>query len=55
VAIGAKGRRTASVRPGVVWVTRARPGAEATASRLDALGIEAVVEPLLEVRPTPEV
>jgi uroporphyrinogen-III synthase len=52
VAIGAKGRRTVGVRPGVVWVTRARPGADATAGRLGELGIEAVVEPLLEVRPT---
>ena len=52
MAIGAKGRRTVGVRPGVVWVTRARPGADATAGRLGELGIEAVVEPLLEVRPT---
>jgi uroporphyrinogen-III synthase len=53
VAIGAKGRRTA-FPPGVVWVTRARPGAEATASRLRELKLEAVVEPLLEVQPTPD-
>jgi uroporphyrinogen-III synthase len=53
VAIGAKVRRTAT-RPGVVWVTRARPGADATAGRLRELKLEAVVEPLLEVRPTPE-
>lgn len=33
-----------------VWVTRARPGAEATAARLVALGHEPVVEPLLTVR-----
>jgi uroporphyrinogen-III synthase len=53
VAIGAKAGRT-TVQPGVVWVTRARPGADATAARLSDLNIEAVVEPLLEVRPTPD-
>ncbi len=34
-----------------VWVTRAEPGASATASRLRAMGAEPVVAPLLEVRP----
>jgi len=34
-----------------VWVTRAQPGAGATARRLEALGCEALVAPLLEVRP----
>ena len=34
-----------------VWVTRAEPGASRTAARLRALGHEAVVEPVLEVRP----
>jgi uroporphyrinogen-III synthase len=34
----------------VVWVTRAQPGADATAGRVRALGLEAVVAPLLEVR-----
>jgi uroporphyrinogen-III synthase len=34
-----------------VWITRARPGAEATAARLTALGFTPVVAPLLEVRP----
>jgi uroporphyrinogen-III synthase len=38
------------LRPGVVWVTRAQPGADATAAKLRELGLEAVVEPLLEVR-----
>jgi uroporphyrinogen-III synthase len=38
-------------RPRTVWVTRAQPGAAATADRLRQLGIAAVVEPLLEVRP----
>jgi uroporphyrinogen-III synthase len=32
------------------WITRARPAADATAARLRQLRIEAVVEPLLEVR-----
>jgi uroporphyrinogen-III synthase len=54
VASGANGRRTAAVRPRVVWVTRARPGADVTAGRLAELKLEAVVEPLLEVRPTPD-
>ena len=34
-----------------VWVTRAMPGAEVTAGRLRALGFDAVVAPLLQVRP----
>lgn len=34
-----------------VWITRARPGADATAERVRALGLEAVVEPLLKVQP----
>ena len=33
-----------------IWVTRASPGAEATAARLAALGFEALVDPLLDVR-----
>ncbi len=33
-----------------VWVTRARPGAEATAARLAALGFEPLVAPLLALR-----
>ena len=33
-----------------IWVTRASPGAEATAARLAALGFEALVDPLLAVR-----
>ena len=54
MASGANGRRTAAVRPRVVWVTRARPGADVTAGRLAELKLEAVVEPLLEVRPAPD-
>lgn len=34
-----------------LWVTRARPGADATAARLAALGHEAVVAPLLAIEP----
>lgn len=33
-----------------VWITRTQPGADATAQRVRALGYEAVVEPLFEVR-----
>ena len=33
-----------------IWVTRASPGAEATAARLAAMGFEPLVDPLLEVR-----
>ncbi len=36
-----------------VWITRASPGAEATASRLAALGFTPLVLPLLEVRALP--
>lgn len=36
-----------------VWITRARPGAEATAARLSALGFTPLVDPLLEVRDLP--
>jgi len=35
---------------GTVWITRARPGAEATARRVEALGFKALVDPLLEIR-----
>jgi uroporphyrinogen-III synthase len=37
----------------LVWVTRARPGADATADRLRVMGYEPLVAPLLEVRPLP--
>jgi uroporphyrinogen-III synthase len=39
-----------SARRRKVWITRARPAAEATAERVRALGHQAVVAPLLEVR-----
>lgn len=32
-----------------VWITRAQPGAEATAARVAALGLTPIVDPLLEV------
>jgi uroporphyrinogen-III synthase len=38
-----------------IWITRAQPGAEATAERVRALGHEAVVAPLLAVRMLPDV
>lgn len=34
-----------------VWITRAQPGAEATAARVAALGLTPIVDPLLEVAP----
>lgn len=37
--------------PPRLWVTRAQPQAEATARRLRALGIEAVIQPVLQVVP----
>ena len=33
-----------------IWITRAQPGADATAERVRALGHEAIVAPLLAVR-----
>jgi len=33
-----------------IWVTRALPGAKATAARLEAMGLAPLVDPLLEVR-----
>jgi uroporphyrinogen-III synthase len=34
-----------------VWITRAQPGAEATAAKVAALGFTPIVDPLLEVAP----
>lgn len=34
-----------------VWITRARPGAEATAAKVAALGFTSIIDPLLEVAP----
>ncbi|HQR89114.1 MAG: uroporphyrinogen III synthase [Caulobacter sp. 12-67-6] len=34
---------------GAIWITRARPGAESTARRVEALGFQARVDPLLEI------
>lgn len=36
-----------------IWVTRAEPGASATARRVAELGLEPLVQPLLAVRPMP--
>jgi uroporphyrinogen-III synthase len=44
-----------SGRPRRIWVTRAQPGAEATAARIRALGLEPVVAPVLEIRARTEV
>jgi uroporphyrinogen-III synthase len=35
---------------GTVWITRAQPGAEATARRVQALGFTTLVDPLLAIR-----
>ena len=37
-----------------VWITRTQPGADATAERVRALGHEAIIVPLLAVRPVAE-
>jgi uroporphyrinogen-III synthase len=37
-------------RPRTLWITRAQPGADATAVRVRELGIEPIVAPLLAVR-----
>ena len=41
---------SAGAVPRLIWVTRAQPGAEATAGRLRAMGFDPLVAPLLEVR-----
>ena len=38
-----------------IWITRAQPGADATAERVRALGHDAVLGPLLAVRNLPDV
>jgi uroporphyrinogen-III synthase len=38
-----------------IWITRAQPGADATAERVRALGHEALIAPLLAVHPIPDV
>ena len=38
-----------------IWITRAQPGADATAERVRALGHEAIVAPLLAVKPLADV
>jgi uroporphyrinogen-III synthase len=47
----AKADDAAAAGIGTLWITRARPGAESTAAKAKALGLFAVIEPLLEVRP----
>lgn len=42
-------------RPLNVWITRAQPGADATAARVRALGHAPLVLPLLAVQPIPDV
>jgi uroporphyrinogen-III synthase len=46
----AKARKAAPPAPRVVWITRTEPAAQATARQVRALGLEAIVEPLLTVR-----
>ena len=36
-----------------VWITRTEPGASRTAARLAAVGIDSLLDPVLEVRPLP--
>lgn len=43
-----------SKTPQRIWITRAQPGAAATAARVREMGHEAFVAPLLEVRNLPE-
>lgn len=44
-----------TARPLIVWITRAQPGAEATAARVRGLGHQAFVAPLLTMHPLPGV
>jgi len=39
--------------PGRIWLTRSRPGAEADAAALQALGCAPLVDPVLEIVPVP--
>jgi uroporphyrinogen-III synthase len=38
-----------------IWITRTQPGAEATAERVRAMGHDAIIAPLLAVRPVTDV
>jgi uroporphyrinogen-III synthase len=38
-------------RPTRIWITRTQPGADATAAKVRALGVEAIVAPVLQARP----
>src|SRR5215469_4343250 len=42
---------TPKARKRTIWVTRAEPGASATAARVRALGLAPIVQPLLAMRP----
>ena len=42
---------TRKAMKGTIWITRAEPGASATAARVRALGLEPIVQSLLAVRP----
>src|SRR4051812_26476328 len=44
-----------AVRRQRIWITRAQPGADVTAERVRALGHDAVVAPLLAVKPLADV
>src|SRR5208282_5333190 len=45
-----KAKKQAGPAPRVVWITRTEPAAQSTAKAVRALGLEAIVEPLLSVR-----
>jgi uroporphyrinogen-III synthase len=49
--VARQGASKKAAQPRVVWITRAEPGASATAERVRALGLEPIVEPLIGVRP----
>jgi uroporphyrinogen-III synthase len=46
----ARAKRQAGPAPRVVWITRTEPAAQSTARQVRALGLEAIVGPLLTVR-----
>lgn len=53
-AAGAKAKPKAALKAAaparIVWITRTEPAAQSTAKQVRALGLEAIVEPLLAVR-----
>ena len=50
----AKAKKKPGPAPRVVWITRTEPAAQSTAKAVRALGLEAIVAPLLTVRPMDE-